>query len=121
VDPQLKYAGEAICLVGIAFRLLRWAFDAVREGDAPPSAYAIDLSASSGVHPPSAGAALSALVSDSPSVRIHTSTRSETLHGSQLPTDPNLFPPEMLAAMTPEQRAKVQETMAKTAGGKGQG
>jgi hypothetical protein len=120
VDPQLKYAGEAICLVGIAFRLLRWAFDAVREGDAPPSAYAIDLTASSGVHPPSTGAALSALMSDSPSVSIQTSTWFKTVDGSQSPTDPNLFPPEMLAAMTPEQRAKVQEAMVKVAG-KGQG
>ncbi len=112
MDPQLKYAGEAIFLVGIAFRLLRWAFDAVREGDAPPSAYSIDLTASSGVHPPSTGAALSALVSDGPSVQLHTSTVFKTFDGSQSPADPNLFPPDMLAAMTPEQRAKVLETLA---------
>lgn len=112
MDPQLKYAGEAIVLVGIAFRLLRWAFDAVREGDAPPSAYSIDLSASNGVHPPSAAAALSALVSDSPSVQLHQTTLLENFNGTQSPADPNLFPPEMLAAMTPEQRAKVLETLA---------
>lgn len=118
MDPQLKYAGEAIFLVGIAFRLLRWAFDAVRDGDAPPSAYPMDLSASSAVHPPSAAAALSALVSDSPSEQVHTSTWFKTLDGSQSPTEPNLFPPEMLAAMTPEQRAKVLETLGKVQAGK---
>jgi hypothetical protein len=34
-----------------------------------------------------------------------------------LPGDPALFPPEMLAAMTPEQRAHVMETLAKQRSG----
>jgi hypothetical protein len=36
---HLKYAGEAVFLLGAALRLLHWAFGAVAEGDAPPSAY----------------------------------------------------------------------------------
>lgn len=37
---NIKYAGEAVFLLGAAYRLLRWALGAVEEGDAPPSAYA---------------------------------------------------------------------------------
>ena len=37
---HLKYVGEAIFLLGAAFRLLHWAVSALAEGDAPPSAYA---------------------------------------------------------------------------------
>ena len=37
---NIKYAGEAVFLLGVAYRLLRWALGAVEEGDAPPSAYA---------------------------------------------------------------------------------
>jgi hypothetical protein len=37
---NIKYAGEAVFLLGVAYRLLRWAFGAFAEGDAPPSAYA---------------------------------------------------------------------------------
>jgi hypothetical protein len=40
---HLKYAGEAIFLLGAAFRLLHWAVSALAEGDAPPSA-SIDYS-----------------------------------------------------------------------------
>ena len=48
MDPQLKYAGEAVFLVGIAYRLLRWALGAVREGDVAPSAFPTDLREAAG-------------------------------------------------------------------------
>ena len=38
-STNIKYAGEAIFLVGVAYRLLRWALGAFVEGDAPPSAF----------------------------------------------------------------------------------
>ena len=97
MNPQLEYAGEAVVLVGIAFRLLRWAFDAAREGDAPPSA-PIDLT-----------------ISDGP-------VQKQTLHWSNkftftLTGNDQQLPPEMLAALTPEQREKVLETIAKMRAG----
>jgi hypothetical protein len=39
---NLKYGAEAIFLLGIAYRLLRWVVGALAEGDAPPSAYVAD-------------------------------------------------------------------------------
>jgi hypothetical protein len=39
-----------------------------------------------------------------------------TTHGVAPTGDPDLIPPEMLAAMTPEQRAHVLETLAKQRG-----
>jgi hypothetical protein len=115
VNPQLEYAGEAICLVGIAFRLLRWAFDAVREGDAAPSD-AFNLTVSGTAPPQHVNAALPALTSGGTSVQSqtfwsHTFTLSQSAGG-----DPEC-PPEMLAALTPEQREKVLATLAKMRAG----
>jgi len=113
MNPQLKYGGEAVFLVGIAYRLLRWAFNAVREGDVAPSADPTGLTLSGGAPAHMAGAALAALMRNGdPSVQIHT----QTWIGSQ-PGNADLFPPEMLASLTAEQRAKLLETLAKTSSG----
>ena len=45
-------------------------------------------------------------------MQIHT----QTWFGSQASTA-DLFPPEMLASLTPEQRTKLLETLAKTSAG----
>ena len=114
-STQLKYAGEAICLVGIAFRLLRWAFDAVREGDAAPSATDMTVA---GSQPQGVGSALSALLSAIPGVQVggpqvKTTKFSNTyvipLSGSGSPQ----LPPELAAQLTPEMRAKVLDALTK--------
>jgi hypothetical protein len=94
LNPSLKYSGEALCLALIGFRLLRWVWGAVSEGDAPPSA--------DEANPPTIGAAL-----------MGNGDELGTTHVVAPIGDPDLFPPEMLAAMTPEQRAHVLETLAK--------
>jgi hypothetical protein len=83
VNPNLKYGGEALFLAVLAFRLLRWAWGAVSEGDAPPSADA--------ANPLAIGAALMG-DGDAP---------VGATHGVAPTGDPAVFPPEMLAAMTP--------------------
>jgi hypothetical protein len=97
VNPSLKYSGEALCLALLGFRLLRWAWGAVSEGDAPPSA--------DEATPMTIGAAL-----------MGNGDEIRTTHGVAPTGDPDLIPPEMLAAMTPEQRAHVLETLAKQRG-----
>lgn len=97
MNPSLKYSGEALCLALIGFRLLRWAWGAVSEGDAPPSADA--------ANPLTIGAAL-----------MGNGEEPMTTHGVAPTGDPTLFPPEMLAAMTPEQRTHVLEALAKQRG-----
>ena len=117
MDPQLKYAGEAICLVGIAFRLLRWAFDAVREGDAAPSAYPADLTLPGSASPQGVGAALSTLVSGGPGLHVNSMTFSNKFNIPLSPSGSPELPPELAAQLTPDLRAKVLESLAKMQAG----
>lgn len=94
MNPSLKYSGEALCLALIGFRLLRWAWGAVSEGDAPPSA--------DEASPATIGALL-----------MGSEDALGARHGVGPTGDPAFFPPEVWAAMTPEQRAHVLETLAK--------
>jgi len=113
---NLKYAGEGIFLLGIAYRLLRWALGAVMEGDAPPSAYAAMPTTGVAGHPTRPAEQIArTLMAEAPEAQIGQSAwfRAGNLDAPPLPGDPALFPPEMLAAMTPEQRAHVLETLAK--------
>jgi hypothetical protein len=112
VNPDLEYAGEALTLALVGFRLLRWAWGAVSEGDAPPSA---ELG-----NPVAIGAGLTGSAEDGLAAMVAGSAPShatgaglESVDPSQLVADPALFPPEMLAAMTPEQRTHVLETLAR--------
>ena len=111
LDPQFKYAGEAIFLVGIAFRLLRWAYGAIQEGDAPPSAS--DLTLSGNAPPAGAVSALSALMGGDPGVNVKTSLFSKKFNIVMPPGGSPELPPEVAAQLTPELRAKVVEAMAK--------
>jgi hypothetical protein len=118
VDPNLKYAGEGIFLLGVAFRLLRWALGAVVEGDAPPSAYAALPTTQGQTHPQGPAERIaSTLMATPPSDGPSAWYRAGMTDAPPLPGDPALFPPEMLAAMTPEQRAHVLESLAKQRGG----
>jgi hypothetical protein len=103
VNPELKYGGEALTLAWLGFRLLRWAWGAVEEGDAPPGAEMGD--------PVTIGAGLMGNVEER--LRATHGVAATATHGVAATGDPDLFPPEMLAAMTPEQRAHVLETLAK--------
>ena len=76
MNPSLKYSGEALCLALIGFRLLRWAWGAVSEGDAPPSADA--------ANPLTIGAAL-----------MGNGEEPMTTHGVAPTGDPTLFPPNV--------------------------
>jgi hypothetical protein len=133
MDPtQLKYAGEAIFLLGVAYRLLRWALGAFEEGDAPPSAF----NSSEGIAPTNLATLLTTPVSQlsptglnpggaqlspttfftfkssSPSlVAKFTSSATQAQGLGEVPLA-GLFPQSMLDAMTPEQRAMVQATLA---------
>jgi hypothetical protein len=116
VEPNLKYAGEAVFFLGAAFRLLRWAMSAVSEGDAPPSAF-VSVPSAPGAHPPLGGSperVASALATPIGAESDPTAWyRVGNPDPPPAPGDPALFPPEMLAAMTPEQRAKVLEALTK--------
>lgn len=110
---NLKYLGEAIFLVALAFRLLRWAWGAVAEGDAPPSAMP-SVPSSLGVPPVGgAGTQIAALLGGGVPSHVSATTWLPGPAGPAMPSSAALFPPEMLAAMTPEQRAAVLDTLAK--------
>lgn len=110
---NLKYLGEAIFLIGIAFRLLRWAWSAVQEGDAPPSA-SPDVTASVGgaLPPKGVGQQVATLLDSGPGA-VGGLAPSWGTHDPATASNADLFPPAMLAAMTPEQRAAVLETLVK--------
>jgi hypothetical protein len=115
VSPNLKYGGEAMFFLGIAYRLVRWIVGAVAEGDAPPSAFPSAVPPAAGSAAAIAGQVGATLMSEP---QAHPPTlpdwaRSGGLGGPPSLGDPALFPPEMLAAMTPEQQAKVIETLLK--------
>ena len=138
---NLKYWAEAVFLLGVAFRLLRWALSALADGDAPPSAFVDDgirrqsleltLTSSRRVEPTTGSSPSSTRVSRSSLatpllIMSDTMSRplalgalgklgaaSENLVPPPRPGDPALFPQAMLDAMTPEQRAQVLGTLAK--------
>lgn len=112
MNPELKYGGEALTLAWLGFRLLRWAWGAVSEGDAPPSAGIENPVAIGDALTGNAEERLAAMFSGSP-LPHHVSPGLQVVDPSPITGDPALFPPEMLAAMTPEQRAHVIETLAK--------
>jgi len=112
---SLKYAGEALFLIGLAYRLLRWALSAVAEGDAPPSAYAAMPAAAA----PQRGLFAAARVADTFATASSSADAATVWYRTGLagvppaPGDPALFPPEMLAAMPPEQQVRIVESLAK--------
>jgi hypothetical protein len=136
---NLKYAAEAIFLLGIAFRLLRWVAGALAEGDAPPSAF-VDEQPVAAYRPPSGQPLTIGLTSTNrppisqpallPQLTITTATPPSLLgtlenlaaqaREDAVPPhagDPALFPQAMLDAMTPEQRAQVLNTLVKQRAG----
>jgi|SRR5579862_2979013 len=120
MDPSLKYGGEAMFFLGVAYRLVRWIVGAVAEGDAPPSAFEATLplpatGSTGAIARQIGGALMSEPQSHSPT--LPEWARSSSIGGPPALGDPALFPPEMLAAMTPEQRAKVLETLLKQRAG----
>lgn len=106
MGPNLKYGGEALFLVGTSLKLLRWAMGAVEDGDAPSM---------------KGNAAVVAALSHAVMTPVDHSRGTPfglVGHPSHEPGappgagDPALFPAGMLEAMTPEQRAKVIESLA---------
>lgn len=124
MDSHLKYAGEALFLVGAAYKLVRWAVGAVVEGDVPPSLVtgrpddARDHIAGGLKTPQMVAQALMAPLEghESHGVLDPYLYRTDFASTAPGPGDPDLFPPEMLNAMTPQQRAKIMESLIKTAG-----
>lgn len=144
---HLKYAGEAVFLLGAAFRLLHWVFGALADGDAPPSAYA-DYGAPVAPPPlsPLSDGSLTPLAVNNVTTLGPTASHS-TPHTATVLTqvamqpasllstlgmlaakqrdpeappnagDPALFPQSMLDAMTPEQQAQVISTLVKQRAG----
>jgi hypothetical protein len=117
VTPNLKYAGEAVFFLGIAFRLMRWIWSAVSEGDAPPSAYPTMPAMGIAARPAGTAERIAGTLMSEPALlgddRPNTWLRVATPDAPPQPGDPGLFPPEMLAAMTPEERERVLQTLAK--------
>ena len=118
---NLKYAGEGIFFLGVAYRLLAWALGAVREGDAPPSAFVATPSALGleGLGPV-AQANHTGHDIDPGREAVDPTAWYQSPRDPDAPPGPGnaaLFPPEMLAAMTPEQRESVLNTLAKRSGG----
>jgi len=125
VNPDLKYGAEALFFVGVAYRLLRWIIGALREGAVAPSAFPSETDL---VIKPMLGMANSpAAGSADHQMAPHHLTEHERLDPTAWyrtgipdappgPGDMRLFPPEMLAAMTPEQREKVLTALAKQHG-----
>ena len=115
MEPSLKYGGEAVFFLGAAFRLLRWAWGAVSEGDAPPSAF-VDMPVLPGAHRRPAGTPerIASVLMAHPGETDGAAAwyRVGNPDPPPAPGDPALFPPEMLAAMTPEERARIAETLA---------
>ena len=116
MDLNLKYAGEAVFFLGVAYRLLRWVAGAFLEGDLPPSAFPVapTMRAGQGLAGTAEQVAHTLMAQPRGEAGVPTAwARTGNLEAPPLPGDPALFPPEMLAAMTPEQRAHVMDSLAK--------
>jgi hypothetical protein len=115
VEPSLKYGGEAVFFLGAAFRLLRWAWGAISEGDAPPSAF-VDMPVPPGAHHPPVGTSerIASILMAHPDQDGGPAAwyRVGNPDPPPAPGDPALFPPEMLAAMTPEEREHIAQALA---------
>jgi hypothetical protein len=95
---DLKYGGEALVLLGIAWHLIRWIIRAVADGEAELP-IAATTSGSSG------------LMISNPFTNGPPDPPIVAGFGSP-PPPTTLFSPAMLAAMTPVQRARVLESLA---------
>jgi hypothetical protein len=117
VTPNLKYAGEAVFFLGIAFRMMRWIWSAVSEGDAPPSAYPTMPPMGVAARPAGTAERIAGTLMSEPAL-LREDRPNAWLHVADPgapppPGGPGLFPPEMLAAMTAEERERVLQTLAK--------
>lgn len=118
---NLKYAGEAVFLVGAAYRLLHWALGAVDEGDVAPNAFTAAIRRRQPV--PSIIADAAAEPSMAPitdghgntigAVMMHSVQESQDSQALPGPGDPAIFPPAIWDALTPDQRVKLMESLMK--------
>jgi hypothetical protein len=125
--PNLEYSGTALFLLGISYRLMRWVIGTIEEDDAPPGAVVDTSSALPDGHSLMANGSASAARPASAARSGHsvptpfdtavTERTSASPWASNdpeappAPGDPNLFPPAMLEAMNPAQRARVEASL----------
>lgn len=118
---NLKYGSTALFLLGVSYRLMRWAIGAIDEPDAPPSTAVDTSSALPGGHPLIANSLESATKSAQRVLTPFNDAIAERTGASPwaandpdappTPGDPKLFPQAMLDAMNPEQRVHVEASL----------
>jgi hypothetical protein len=121
--PDLKYGGEALALLGIAFRLASWAWRTKRDLEAPPGTTDADVSVWRGV-----GGIVDAGRGFLDGIRqllgrSSVTYATETVTGDapvitapQQPPDTDEAPATLLDALTPAQRTLVLARLAQGAG-----
>jgi hypothetical protein len=125
--PNLEYGGTALFLLGMSYRLMRWVIGTIEEDDAPlgtvvdtssalPNGHSLIVNglvsagrpASAGGPTDSAPTPFDSAVTEQASASPWAANDPEAPPG---PGDANLFPQSMLEAMSPAQRAQVENSL----------